>query len=482
MRASFTAVDSGQIPWSERRNEHVPGPIFRKDLFSDPETGMMVRLVRYPAGVINPAHTHPCGHGMYVLEGTLVTHRGEYGPGSFVWFPEGEVMTHGASAARRRDRGVHHQQAVRDPLHGDNRMLRLKLRQAPRGLLKFAACLTVAVAIPARAQTTDTAEWPQFLGPDRNGISVERNLLESWPTGGPKQLWRANGGVGMSGLVISRGRVLTLVQTDGQQRLVALDAQTGQPLWQTEIAPAYANPMGDGPRATPAIAGQRVFVFSGEGILACVNLADGRRLWSHNLLEKLGGKPPDYGVACSPLVVGDLVIVTPGAPQAAVVAVDAADGKVLWKAGNDPAGYSSPALLTLADHQQVVAFMGNSVLGLTPSSGEVLWRYPYVTDFNCNIATPLAHDGRVFVSSGENHGSALLGLKESGGKVAVEEVWASQGARSVLRNEWQTSLLLEGYLYGFDNVGALVRSLISRASMLAPASEHGSNCDLARET
>ena len=95
--SSFIAVDAQRFPWEERFNEHVGHAIFRKELFSDPETGMLVRLVRYPAGVINPRHTHPCGHGMYVLEGTLVTHKGTYGPGSFVWFPEGEVMEHGAA-------------------------------------------------------------------------------------------------------------------------------------------------------------------------------------------------------------------------------------------------------------------------------------------------------------------------------------------------------------------------------------------------
>lgn len=98
MTREFLAVDSGKLPWEERPIEHIGLSVFRKELFSDPETGMLVRLVRYPAGTINPAHTHPCGHGMYVLEGTLVTHKGEYGPGSFVWFPEGEVMEHGASA------------------------------------------------------------------------------------------------------------------------------------------------------------------------------------------------------------------------------------------------------------------------------------------------------------------------------------------------------------------------------------------------
>ena len=93
----FVTVDTGTMPWEERPNERIGRALYRKELFADPETGVTIRLVRYPAGVINPSHTHPCGHGMYVLEGQLVTHRGVYGPGTFVWFPEGEVMEHGAS-------------------------------------------------------------------------------------------------------------------------------------------------------------------------------------------------------------------------------------------------------------------------------------------------------------------------------------------------------------------------------------------------
>jgi len=98
-KSTFTAVSTNDMSWEERFNDKAGGVILRKELFSDPETGMLVRLVRYPAGLINPRHTHPCGHGMYVLEGQLVTHHGTYGPGSFVWFPEGEIMEHGASAA-----------------------------------------------------------------------------------------------------------------------------------------------------------------------------------------------------------------------------------------------------------------------------------------------------------------------------------------------------------------------------------------------
>jgi len=96
--STFFAIDARQLPWEERHSQEIGAAIFRKELFTDPDTGMLVRLVRYPAGVVNPAHTHPCGHGMYVLEGTMVTHQGSFGPGNFVWFPEGEVMEHGASA------------------------------------------------------------------------------------------------------------------------------------------------------------------------------------------------------------------------------------------------------------------------------------------------------------------------------------------------------------------------------------------------
>jgi outer membrane protein assembly factor BamB len=304
-----------------------------------------------------------------------------------------------------------------------------------------------------RGSQTPAPEWPQFLGPSRNGISTETGLLDAIPSEGPKVLWRAPGGIGMSGLAISRGRLVTLVQKEGQQWLVALDAQTGKPQWQAPLAPEYRNAMGNGPRATPAIAGTRVFAFTGEGLLAAVNFDDGRPLWSHNLVKELGGEVAEYGMACSPLVAGDLVIVTVGAPGAAVVAVEAASGKVAWKAGDDATGYSSPALLDVGERQQVVVFTGGSVLGLDPKTGTSLWRYPYETNFNCNIATPLAWKGHVFISSGENHGSVLLKLKPAGSQFHAEEVWSSQGPRSVLRNEWQTSILLGGRLYGFDNVG-----------------------------
>jgi len=321
-------------------------------------------------------------------------------------------------------------------------------------MLKSLSCLCLLLfAINVEAQAEH--EWPQHLGPNRNGISDETDLIDSWPANGPKEVWRVTGGVGMSGLAISRGRLLTLTQNGGKQHVICLDAQTGEPIWKTPVAPEYRNGQGHGPRATPTIAGTAVFAFTGEGILVALNFSDGGILWSHNTLKEHGGKLADYGMACSPLVVGERVIVTIGAPKASVVAYETASGKLAWKSGEgDAAGYSSPALLDVGGRRQVVACTGSSVLGLAPQNGSVLWRYPYETEFNCNIATPLLHNGQVFISSGENHGSALLKLVPDGDLFGATEVWSSQGGKSVLRNEWQTSMLIDGHLYGFDNVGS----------------------------
>lgn len=297
------------------------------------------------------------------------------------------------------------------------------------------------------------ADWPQLLGPHRNGISAETDLIDVWPKDGPAEVWRVPGGVGMSALVTKGDRLLTLIQREGKQRLVALNRLTGKTEWEVAVAPEFLNSMGDGPRAAPTIAEDRVFTFSGQGILACVNFQDGKLLWSHDLVTELKGEVAAYGMACSPLVVGDLVVVTVGAPQATVVALDVKSGKLAWKAGEDVAGYSSPALLHVGGRDQIVVATGGSILGLAPSKGDILWRYPFETNYECNIATPLAIDDQVFISSGENHGSALLALTPARDKFTVNEVWSSFGPKSTLRNEWQTSLLLDGFLYGMDNVG-----------------------------
>jgi outer membrane protein assembly factor BamB len=318
---------------------------------------------------------------------------------------------------------------------------------------QFVTCFLVATAF-ANIGLAEGKDWPQFLGPDRNGISTETGLLEQWPAAGPKEIWRVPGGIGMSGFAINDDVLITMVQIGKSQFVLALAPASGKEMWKTEVAPAYGNTMGNGPRGTPAISGDRVFVYTGQGILAALELSSGKLIWAANAVKDLGGKPAEYGMACSPLVVGDNVIVTVGAPKATVVAFNAKTGKVEWSAGNETTGYSSPVLLDVGGKEQVVAFTGSAAIGIDPATGKLLWRYGYITDYKCNIATPIQHDGKILISSGENHGCALLALKPNGDVFDVEEVWTSFGPKSVLRSEWQTAVLLDGYLYGLDNVGS----------------------------
>ena len=208
-------------------------------------------------------------------------------------------------------------------------------------------------------RTATAADWPQFLGPQRNGVSLETGLIDTFPAEGPRQVWRRPGGVGMSGVSVAHGLACTLVQRDGQQWALALDAATGAERWQTPLAPEYQNGMGDGPRATPAITDAAVFVHTGEGILAALDRTDGHVLWTRQPVKDFGGEPAEYGMASSPLVHAGRVIVHVGAPQATLAAYDAATGSPVWQVGaEDAAGYSSPTLLTIGGREQVVAFTG----------------------------------------------------------------------------------------------------------------------------
>ncbi len=313
-------------------------------------------------------------------------------------------------------------------------------------LMIISSHLALAVDVTANG-------WPQFLGPNRNGLSTETGLIDSFGSASPKVVWRVTGGVGMSGIALDGKRAITLVERDNKQTVLALDASNGDTIWSQPVADAYKNGMGAGPRGTPTIVGDAVFVHTGDGVLAALATHTGKILWRHNVVDDLHGEPAEYGMACSPLVVDNLVVINCGVKGACTVAYHVDNGELAWQHGDDTAGYSSPIVAKLAGRRQIVTFTGKAVLGLDPKTGKPLWRYDYATNFDCNIATPLVIGDNVFIASGENHGCAMLSVKPDGDAFQVAEVWASHGVKSVMRNEWQTSLLLDGYLYGMDNVG-----------------------------
>ena len=316
-------------------------------------------------------------------------------------------------------------------------------------------CLSVsALLVVLLSSLAPADEWPGFLGANRDGISWETGLIDAIPADGPKAIWRVPGGVGMSAVAVADGLAITTWNDAGQQWLVALDAATGNEAWKTPLGRAYENAMGNGPRATPTIAGERVFAFSGEGILVAVSRTDGTILWQVDAVGQADGKPSDYGMASSPLVVAEQVIVHVGGESGAIAAFSIADGKPAWKASAGSAGYSSPTLLAIDGMETIVSVTGTEVVGLRPGSGKELWRFPFETDFGCNTATPIVVDGGVFVSAGENHGSVLIDLGHDGDRYAPQARWESLGPKSLMRNEWQTSIVVGDHLYGFDNVGA----------------------------
>ena len=295
--------------------------------------------------------------------------------------------------------------------------------------------------------------WPQFLGPNRNGISLETGLIDSFEPQGPRVVWRVSGGKGMSGLALDGKQAVTMVERDGKQLVVALNLADGTQKWSQPVADGFRNSQGPGPRATPTIAEGSIFTYTADGILVALDQVTGKLKWQHHVVSEFGGKIAQYGMVSSPLVDDGLVIVSVGVEGASVVAYHTDSGDLAWKSGSDTAGFSSPAVLSVGGARQIVSFTGGSVVGIQPKTGTQLWRYPFITDYECNIATPLAIGDDLFISSGENHGCALLSLISQGDQFQVTEVWKSFGPTSVMRNEWQTSILLNGFLYGLDNVG-----------------------------
>ncbi|MFO0877681.1 MAG: PQQ-binding-like beta-propeller repeat protein [Gemmataceae bacterium] len=298
----------------------------------------------------------------------------------------------------------------------------------------------VLLASVARAE-----DWPQWFGPQRDGVWREQGLVERFPQGGPKVLWRMKNGGGYAGPAVADGRVyvtdrvldagqkdpanpFSRTSSTGQERVLCLDAKTGKELWKHAYPSKYTMSYPCGPRATPAVAGGKVYTLGAMGDLLCLDAASGKVIWSRNFVKDFDASVPVWGFTAHPLVDGDRLICLVG-NKPAVVAFDRHTGKELWRSldtGGSEIGYCPPMIFTIAGKRQLVVWHPEAVAGLEIESGKKLWSYEWLVRANLTISTPRQIGNRLFLTAFYN-GSRLLEIGEKNGNWEVQEIWKSNG-------------------------------------------------------
>lgn len=316
----------------------------------------------------------------------------------------------------------------------------------------FSGRVSLALLLLSAALPVGAADWPQYRGPDRHGTTADVSLLESWSDTQPEVLWRQELGDGFSAVSAAKGRLFTasLVETDQGTReaLLALDPATGEELWRVLLGEPVETEFGNGPRTTPTVDGDHVYMVSSRSLLLALRAADGHEVWRQDLA---GDQPvPRFGYSMSPLVDSGQVVVEAGSeePGRSVAAFDAATGEERWRALDGAAGYSSPIAIEISGVRQYVFSRreGPEVVSLS-TSGEVLWRHGISAV--AVIPMPIFHPpSQLFVSSSDDSfGGLMLQIEKVGDSFRVSEAWQER----LMRNHFNSSVLVGDFLYGFDN-------------------------------
>jgi outer membrane protein assembly factor BamB len=292
------------------------------------------------------------------------------------------------------------------------------------------------------------AYWTEFRGPNRDGIYAERPLLEAWPAGGLKPLWRQPAGGGYASFAVAGGVAFTIEQRRASEVVAAYDLLTGREMWTDSWPANFQESMGgDGPRSTPTWHEGRLYALGAEGEFRCLEAATGKVLWRTNILQDAGAANLMWGMAASPLIVDEKVIVLPGGPNASAVAYHKLTGKPVWKSQSDKQAYTSPMVVTLAGQRQLLVVSASRVMGLTVEDGKLLWEFPWTTEYDINASQPILLDGdHFFISAGYGHGAALVKVTRDGEKFRAEPVWKN----IEMKNRFSSAVLRDGAIYGFD--------------------------------
>ncbi len=309
----------------------------------------------------------------------------------------------------------------------------------------------IAAAPPAKARqqsaSAETSSWPGYRGPTRDGV-YRGPIRLSWE--GLAPMWKKKIGGGRASFAIAGGRAFTIEQRDRNEVVAAYDVMTGRELWTNSWPERFKQWMGggEGPRATPAWADGFVYALGARGELRCLDAATGHVVWRTNILQDAGAKNLTWGMAASPLIAGNEVIVQPGGSAGrSVAAYDRRTGKRLWTALDDKQAYASPMQVTLAGVPQFLIVSAMRLVGLSLDQRTVLWEYPWTTNHDANAAQPIViGDRRVFYSSGYGSGAVVVELTKAGDRFDVREVW-----RNIrMKNRQSSSVLHDGFIYGLD--------------------------------
>ena len=309
---------------------------------------------------------------------------------------------------------------------------------------------TVALAVAVSAQSPPADEWFQWRGPERNGISREVGLAREWPANGPPLVWTASGlGAGYGTVSVAGGHLFVQALRSGRSMVHALNVADGKYVWSKNLGAGATNDRGSGPRGTPTVDGDRVYVLTEAGDLVCLIAADGTVVWQRNILRDFRGNNINWLISESPLVDRDRVIVTPGGPKAGIVALDKMSGKTIWAAEglSDEAGYSSPVVVQLPSVRAYTTIMGSAAVGVRADDGRLLWRYAAPANYTANITTPVVSGSQVFYSSAYGTGGGLVNLRPVQGEIRAEEVYFTRD----MQNHHGGVVLVDGVLYGFSN-------------------------------
>jgi outer membrane protein assembly factor BamB len=306
--------------------------------------------------------------------------------------------------------------------------------------------LTVLAVTVGAVASTGAIDWPQYLGPDRNGTYGGPALADRFPASGPLVVWRKNVGEGFAGPAVAGGRLILFHRLANEEVVEALDARTGRGQWRYAYPTNYQDDFGfdEGPRAVPVIADGVVYTFGAEGQLHALDLARGTRIWSADTRARFNVPKGYFGAGGSPIVEEGRVIANIGGPKAGIVAFDAKSGKVLWTATDHAASYSSGVVATIGGQRRAVFLTREGLVGLEPATGRVVferrWRARMAA--SVNAATPLVIDDLLFVSAQYGPGAGVLRVEAA----ALADVWTSD---DVMSNHYATSVHHNGYLYGF---------------------------------